>query len=76
MWVDSVLPNRASPGHSVIIQGDGLETAQRVFVGDQAVSFHVDGEVLVVVVPDVSGTVEVIIEGGDGTSDAVSLTIE
>jgi hypothetical protein len=76
MRVDSVLPNRASPGHSVIIQGDGLETAEKVFFDDQAVSFHVDGQVLVVVVPDVSGTVEVIIEGGDGTSDAVSLTIE
>ncbi|HZS19764.1 MAG TPA: IPT/TIG domain-containing protein [Pseudonocardiaceae bacterium] len=76
MRVDSVLPNRASPGHSVIIQGDGLETAEKVFFDDQAVSFHVDGQALVVVVPDVSGTVEVIIEGGDGTSDAVSLTIE
>jgi hypothetical protein len=76
MRVDSVLPNRASPGHSVIIQGDGLETAEKVFFDDQAVSFHVDGQALVAVVPDVSGTVEVIIEGGDGTSDAVSLTIE
>lgn len=75
MRVDSVLPNRASPGHSVIIQGDGLETAEKVFFGDQEVSFHVDGEVLVVV-PEVSGAVEVIIEGGDGTSGAVSLTIE
>lgn len=76
MRVDSVLPNRASPGHSVIIQGDGLETAQKVFFDDQEVSFHVDGQVLVVVVPEISGTVEVIIEGGDGTSEPVSLTIE
>ncbi len=76
MRIESVLPNRASPGHSVIIQGDGLETAEKVFFGEQEVSFQVDGEVLVVVVPEVSGTVEVTIEGGDGTSDAVSLTIE
>jgi hypothetical protein len=30
---------------------DGLETAEKVFFGEQEVSFQVDGEVLVVVVP-------------------------
>ncbi|MGH3693838.1 MAG: IPT/TIG domain-containing protein [Pseudonocardiaceae bacterium] len=40
MQIDSVLPNRASPGQSVIIQGDGLASAERVFVGDQVVAAH------------------------------------
>jgi hypothetical protein len=35
MRIDSVLPNRASPGQSVIIQGDGLEAAEKVLFGDQ-----------------------------------------
>ena len=42
---------------------------------EELAEFDVDGE-NPMVVPDVSGTVEVIVEGGDGTSDAVSLTIE
>jgi hypothetical protein len=76
MRIDSVLPNRASPGQSVIIQGDGLGATERVFFGDQEVPFEVDGETLVVEVPDGSGKVEVTIEGADGTSDASSVTIE
>ena len=75
MRIDSILPNRVSPGQSVIIQGDGLETAVKVFFGDQEASFDVDGETLVVPVPDGSGTVDVTVEGADGTSDAVSITI-
>ncbi len=39
MRIESVLPNRVSPGHSVIIQGDGLETAEKVFFGEQEVYF-------------------------------------
>jgi len=60
----------------VIIQGDDLATAEKVFFSDQEVSFEVDGESLVVEVPDSQGAVEVTVEGPDGTSDAVSLTIE
>ncbi|MGH3786303.1 MAG: IPT/TIG domain-containing protein [Pseudonocardiaceae bacterium] len=76
MQIDSVLPNRVSPGQSVIIQGNLLSTAERVFFGDQEVSFDVDGETLVVEVPDGSGPVEVTVEGADGTSDGYSVTIE
>ncbi|PZS12972.1 MAG: hypothetical protein DLM60_21460 [Pseudonocardiales bacterium] len=60
----------------MIIQGDDLATAEKVFFSDQEVSFEVDGESLVVEVPDSQGAVEVTVEGPDGTSDAVSLTIE
>jgi hypothetical protein len=76
MRIDSVLPDRASPDSSVIIQGDGLEAATKVFFGDQEALFEVDGETLVVEVPDVSGQVEVTVEGADGTSDASSMIIE
>jgi hypothetical protein len=76
MRIDSVLPNRASPGQSVIIQGDGLEAAEKVFFGDQEVSFEVDGETLVAEVPDGSGSVEVTVQGSGGTSEAYSVTIE
>ncbi len=75
MRIDSVLPNRTSPGQSVIIQGDGLEAAAKVFFGDQEASFELDGETLVAEVPDASGEVEVTVEGPDGTSDAFSVTI-
>ncbi|HEY3691877.1 MAG TPA: IPT/TIG domain-containing protein [Pseudonocardiaceae bacterium] len=76
MRIDSVLPNRASPGQSVIIQGDGLEAAEKVLFGDQEVSFEVNGETLVAEVPDGSGPVEVTVEGASGTSEPSSVTIE
>lgn len=76
MRIDRVLPNRTSPGQSVVIQGDGLETAEKVFCGDQEVSFQVDGESLVVDVPDSSGEVEVTVEGTGGNSNAYNVTIE
>ena len=63
MRIDSVLPNRASPGQSVIIQGDGLEAAEKVLFGDHEASFEVDGETLVAEVPDGSGSVEVTVQG-------------
>jgi hypothetical protein len=76
MRIDSVLPDRVSPGQSVIIQGDGLDAAEKVIVGDHEASFEVDGETLVVEVPDGSGTVEVTVEGANGTSDTSSVTIQ
>jgi len=76
MRIDSVLPDRASSGQSVIIQGDALETATKVFFGDQEVSFEIDGETLVVQLPYGLGTVEVTVEGADGTSDASNVTIQ
>jgi hypothetical protein len=76
MRIDSVLPNRVAPGQSVIIQGDGLEAAEKVFFGDQEVPFEVDGETLVAEVPDGSGSVEVTVQGASGTSEAYGVTIE
>jgi hypothetical protein len=74
--IDSILPERVSPGQSVVIQGDGLETVEKVFLGDEEVPFDVDGETLVVQVLDVSGEVELTIQGGDGEGDTSSITVE
>lgn len=76
MRIDSILPSRTSPGQSVTIQGDGLETAEKVFFADQEVAFEVDGQTLLVGVPDGSGPVEVTVEGANGDSDVSSLTID
>lgn len=76
MRIDSVLPNRTSPGQSVIIQGDGLEAAEKVVFGDDEVCFNVDGETLVADVPDASGTVGVTVEGDGGQSNTFEITIE
>jgi IPT/TIG domain-containing protein len=75
MRIDSILPNLASPGQSVIIQGDDLGAAKKILFGDQEVPFDVDGEVLVVEVPDGSGALDVTVEGADGESAVVSFTI-
>jgi hypothetical protein len=75
MRIDSILPDLASPGQSVIIQGNNLGTTKKIFFDDQEVSFTVDGEVLVVPVPDGSGVVEVTVEGVDGQSCVVKFTI-
>ena len=75
MRIDSILPNHAPPGQSVIIQGDDVEAAERVFFGDQEASFDVDGQTLLVTVPDGAGTVDVTVEGADGQSDLSSFTI-
>ncbi|MGH3768328.1 MAG: IPT/TIG domain-containing protein [Pseudonocardiaceae bacterium] len=76
MQIASIIPNRVSPGQSVIIQGDSLDTAEKVLLDDQEVPFDVDGETLVVQIPDVSGPVELTVQGGDGAADTSSLTIE
>ncbi|PZS18045.1 MAG: hypothetical protein DLM60_12660 [Pseudonocardiales bacterium] len=75
MRIDSILPDRASPGQSVIIQGEDLDTATKVLF-DQEVSFVIDGQTLVVEVPDDSGTVTVTVQGADGTSDTSNVTIQ
>ncbi len=76
MQIDSILPNRVSPGQSVIIQGDGLETVEKVFLGDEEIPFDADGETLIVQIPDVSGEVELTVQGGDGEEDTTSITVE
>jgi hypothetical protein len=74
MQIDSILPDQAPPGQSVIIQGDGLSAAEKVFFGDQEASFDVDGQVLLVRVPDGAGTVDVTVEGANGKSDVAGFT--
>ena len=76
MQIDSIIPNRVSPGQSVIIQGEDLETAEKVFLGDEEVPFDVDGETLVVEIPDISGEVELTVQGEDGEGDTSSITVE
>jgi len=75
MRIDSILPDLAPPGQSVIIQGDSLGDAEKIFFGDQEASFEVDGEVLLVRVPDGSGAVDVTVEGQNCQSEAASFTI-
>jgi hypothetical protein len=75
MRIESILPDLASPGQSVIVQGSGLGTAKKIFFDDQEASFDVDGEVLVVQVPDGAGVVEVTVEGADGASAVGKFTI-
>ncbi len=76
MEIDSVLPDRVSPGQSVIVQGDGLESTEKVFVDDQEVPFDADGGTLVVQIPDASGPAELTVEGAEGEGDTASLTID
>ena len=76
MQIDSILPNRMSPGQVVVIQGGGLATVEKVFFDGQEVSFKVDGESLTADVPDGSGPVEVVVEGGGDNSNAYQVTIE
>jgi hypothetical protein len=75
MRIDSILPDLASPGQSVVIQGESLGNTEKVFFGDQETSFEIDGEVLLVEVPDGSGKVDVMVEGKNGQSEVASFTI-
>ncbi|MGH3717311.1 MAG: IPT/TIG domain-containing protein [Pseudonocardiaceae bacterium] len=75
MRIDSILPNLAPPGQSVVIQGDSLGAAEKVFFGDQETSFDVDGEVLLVTVPDGEGEVEVMVKGQNGQSGVANFII-
>jgi hypothetical protein len=76
MQIDSILPSRVSPGQSVIIQGDGLDASEKVFLGEEEVPFEIDGESLVVQIPDGSGPVEVTVQASSGENDTASITIE
>ena len=76
MKIDSILPNRVSPGQSVIIQGDGLGDSETVLLGGDEVPFEIDGETLVVPIPDLSGEIDVTVRGGSGENDTSRITIE
>ena len=76
MRIDSVLPAQVFSGQTVIIQGEGLETSEKVFLGEDAVPFEVDGETLLVPIPDISGPVDVTVQSGDGENVTASITVQ
>lgn len=76
MKIDSITPDSALPGTTLLIKGDGLDAADKLLFGDEQVSFKVNGTGSVEAdVPSGSGTVEVMFELEDGDkSNSVSFT--
>ena len=76
MKIDSIITNPAPPGQPVIIQGDGLDAADKLLFGDESVPFKVNSTGSIeTTVPDGSGTVDVTVELEDGDkSNIVSFT--
>jgi IPT/TIG domain len=76
MKIDSITTNPAPPGQPVIIQGDGLDAAEKVLFGDESVPFKVNSTGSIEAnVPSGSGTVDVTVELEDGDkSNSVSFT--
>jgi hypothetical protein len=76
MKIDSITPDSALPGTTLLIKGDGLDAADKLLFGDEQVPFKVKGPGSVEAdVPSGSGTVEVMFELEDGDkSNSVSFT--
>jgi IPT/TIG domain len=76
MKIDSIVTNPAPPGQPVIIQGDGLDAADKLLFGDEPVPFKVNSTGgLETNVPSGSGTVEVTVGRENGEkSNSVSFT--
>jgi hypothetical protein len=76
MKIDSITPDSALPGTTLLIKGDGLDAADKLLFGDEQVPFKVNGTGSVEAdVPSGSGTVEVMFEREDGDkSNSVSFT--
>ena len=76
MKIDKVITNPAPPGQLVLIQGEGLDGAQKLLFGDESVPFKVNSTGgIETEVPHGSGTVVVAVELADGTkSNSVSFT--
>ena len=76
MKIDKVITNPAPPGQLVIIQGEGLDGAQKLLFGNESVPFKVNSTGSIETeVPHGSGTVEVAVEQADGNkSNSVSFT--
>jgi hypothetical protein len=76
MKIDSITPDSALPGTTLLIKGDGLDAANKLLFGDEQVPFKVSGTGSVEAdVPSGSGTVEVMFELEDGDkSNSVSFT--
>jgi IPT/TIG domain len=76
MRIDSILPSQVSPGQTVIIQGEGLEASEKVLLGEDVVPFEVDGETVLVSIPDISGPIDVTVQSGDGQNDTATITVQ
>ncbi|MGH3835604.1 MAG: IPT/TIG domain-containing protein [Pseudonocardiaceae bacterium] len=76
MKIDSIITSPAPPGQPVIIQGEGLDAAERLLFGSEPVPFKVNSTGSIEAeVPDGSGTVDVTVELKDGgKSNSVSFT--
>lgn len=67
MKIDSIIPDSALPRTPVLIKGDGLDTASKLFFGDVSVPFKLSSTGSIdATVPEGSGTVEVSVEQQDG----------
>ena len=76
MKIDKIVTDPAPPGQLVLIQGEGLEAADKVVFGNESVPFKVNSTGSIeVTVPSGSGTVEVAVEQEDGgRSNSVDFT--
>ncbi|MGH3693518.1 MAG: IPT/TIG domain-containing protein [Pseudonocardiaceae bacterium] len=76
MKIDKIITNPAPPGQLVIIEGDGLASADKLHFGGEPTPFKVNSTGSIeTTIPSGSGTVEVIVEGEDGgKSNSVSFT--
>jgi hypothetical protein len=76
MKIDKIITNPAPPGQLVIIEGNGLDAADKLYFGDEPTAFTVNSTGSIeTTIPSGSGTVEVTVEGEDGgKSNSVSFT--
>ncbi len=63
MKINKIITNPAPPGQLVIIEGDELDTAEKLHFGDKTIPFKVNSTGgMETTIPDGSGTVEVSVE--------------
>jgi hypothetical protein len=76
MKIDKIITNPAPPGQLVLIEGNGLDEADKLHFGDESIPFKVNSTGSIeTTIPGGSGTVEVTAEGKDGDkSNSVSFT--
>jgi hypothetical protein len=75
MKINSVTPEKALPDTPVIIKGDGLDSVDALYFGDQSVPFRINNTGTIEAnVPDGTGTVDVTVEEHGDKSNSVSFT--
>ena len=76
MKINKIITNPAPPGQLVMIEGDDLEGADKLYFGNETIPFKINSTGSIeTTIPNGSGTVEVTVEGGDGgRSNSVSFT--